>query len=76
MTGEQTKLQIQELRQIEADELPTHPLLGRWMACLCGSPSCRRVSPSRLGTFYMGTGFDHAEARKLVASMRKPRRKA
>lgn len=55
--------------QEEANSLPTHPLLGRWILCNCGSPSCRRVHPSKMGTFYQGTGFEPDEARKLVAAM-------
>jgi len=43
------------------------------MACTCGSPSCDRVSPSRIGTFNLGTGFTHAEAVELVKNMLKPR---
>jgi hypothetical protein len=59
--------------QEEADSLPTHPLLGVWKLCNCGSPSCRRVTPTRIGMFYQGTGFDPDEARELVAAMKKPR---
>jgi len=62
-----------DLAQQAADKLPTHPLLGRWIACPCGSPSCDYVSPSRIGTFYLGSGFTHAEAVELVVNMLKPR---
>jgi len=55
--------------QEEADRLPMHPLLGRWMACNCGSPSCRRVYPTRMGTFSQGTGFELEEAQSLVAEL-------
>jgi hypothetical protein len=59
------------MTQEQADALPTHPLLGRWMACGCGSPSCDRVWPLRMGTFYQGSGFDSAEATALVHALKK-----
>jgi len=58
-------------RQEEADSLPTHPLLGLWKLCNCGSPACRRVYPTRLGTFSQGTGFEPAEARALTLALKK-----
>ena len=76
MSGPSLSLQLrQQKAQMLADELPTHPLLGRWIACLCGHPTCERVSPSRIGTFYQGTGFSHAEAKQLVFAMKKTWRK-
>jgi hypothetical protein len=60
-------------QQDEADKLPTHPVLGRWIACSCGHPVCKRVHPSRIGTFHEGTGFEPDEARELVINMLKPR---
>jgi hypothetical protein len=57
--------------QEETDSLPTHPLLGRWMLCSCGHPTCRIVHPSHFGSFYQGTGFTMDEARELVAALKK-----
>lgn len=69
MTPQPMKTRYEEARA-EANELPTHPLLGRWIACGCGSPTCHRVYPSGIGTFHEGTGFEPDEARKLVAAMK------
>lgn len=32
-----------------------------WKPCPCGSPSCKRMWPLELGTFYAGTGFEPRE---------------
>ena len=61
------------MTQPEADKLPTHPLLGRWIACGCGSLACHRVYPSRIGTFHEGTGFEPDEVRELINAMKEAR---
>lgn len=55
--------------QEEVDSLPTHPVFGRWILCACGAATCRRVWPSKIGTFHMGTGFEPEEVREIMANM-------
>jgi hypothetical protein len=64
---------VQMTPQEDTDSLPTHPLLGYWRLCGCGHKACRRVYPSKIGSFYEGSGFEMDEARKLVAALKPPR---